>query len=105
MGWEVRNGTLYYYVKSIEEGRVKSGYMGTGDLAQAMGYLRALEMLARVRRLELPAVQVNIGARQVNQLVTGLASPPTLPLRGTDAPLPGEGRQRRRQRLPAAEPE
>lgn len=31
-------------------------------------YLRAVESLARVRRLRLPAVQVNIGAQQVNQM-------------------------------------
>ncbi|MBW7959672.1 MAG: hypothetical protein H3C69_08950 [Candidatus Promineofilum sp.] len=31
-------------------------------------YLRACETLARVRRLRLPAVQVNIGAQQVNQV-------------------------------------
>lgn len=31
-------------------------------------YLRAVESLARVRRLRLPAVQVNIGAQQVNQV-------------------------------------
>ena len=31
-------------------------------------YLRATETLARVRRLQLPAVQVNIGAQQVNQV-------------------------------------
>lgn len=31
-------------------------------------YLRATETLARVRRLQLPAVQVNIGAQQVNQI-------------------------------------
>lgn len=31
-------------------------------------YLRACETLARVRRLNLPAVQVNIGAQQVNQV-------------------------------------
>jgi len=31
-------------------------------------YLRAVETLARVRRLRLPAVQVNIGAQQVNQV-------------------------------------
>ena len=31
-------------------------------------YLRAIESLARVRRLKLPAVQVNIGAQQVNQV-------------------------------------
>lgn len=31
-------------------------------------YLRAIESLARVRRLRLPAVQVNIGAQQVNQV-------------------------------------
>ena len=30
-------------------------------------YLRATETLARVRRLQLPAVQVNIGAQQINQ--------------------------------------
>ncbi len=34
-------------------------------------YLRAIETLARVRRLNLPAVQVNIGAQQVNQVRTG----------------------------------
>lgn len=32
-------------------------------------YLRATETLARVRRLQLPAVQVNIGAQQVNQVM------------------------------------
>ncbi len=32
-------------------------------------YLRAIEALARVRRLNLPAVQVNIGAKQVNQVM------------------------------------
>ncbi len=31
-------------------------------------YLRAIETLARVRRLQLPAVQVNIGNQQVNQV-------------------------------------
>ena len=31
-------------------------------------YLRAIETLARVRRLQVPAVQVNIGAQQVNQV-------------------------------------
>jgi hypothetical protein len=31
-------------------------------------YLRSTETLARVRRLQLPAVQVNIGAQQVNQV-------------------------------------
>lgn len=30
-------------------------------------YLRATETLARVRRLQLPAVQVNIGNQQINQ--------------------------------------
>lgn len=33
-------------------------------------YMRAIESLARVRRLRLPAVQVNIGAQQVNQVNT-----------------------------------
>lgn len=36
--------------------------------AAGRGYLRAIETLARVRRLRLPAVQVNIGAQQVNQV-------------------------------------
>jgi hypothetical protein len=31
-------------------------------------YLRAIESLARVRKLRVPAVQVNIGAQQVNQV-------------------------------------
>lgn len=31
-------------------------------------YLRAIETLARVRRMRLPAMQVNIGAQQVNQV-------------------------------------
>lgn len=31
-------------------------------------YLRAIESLARVRRLRLPTMQVNIGAQQVNQM-------------------------------------
>ncbi len=33
-------------------------------------YLRAAEALARVRRLQLPAVQVNIAERQLNQVNT-----------------------------------
>lgn len=33
-------------------------------------YLRACETLARVRRLGLPMLQVNIGAQQVNQVQT-----------------------------------
>jgi len=33
-------------------------------------YLRAVENLARVRRLQLPAVQVNIAEQQVNQVNT-----------------------------------
>lgn len=33
-------------------------------------YLRACETLARVRRLQLPAVQVNIAEQQVNQVNT-----------------------------------
>lgn len=32
-------------------------------------YLRACETLARVRRLNLPAMQVNIGGQQVNQVM------------------------------------
>ena len=31
-------------------------------------YLRATETLARVRRLQLPTMQINIGAQQVNQV-------------------------------------
>lgn len=34
-------------------------------------YLRACETLARVRRLQLPAMQVNIAEQQVNQVNTG----------------------------------
>lgn len=34
-------------------------------------YLRACESLARVRRLRLPAVQVNIAEKQVNQVMIG----------------------------------
>ena len=33
-------------------------------------YLRAIETLARVRRMNLPAMQVNIAAQQVNQVNT-----------------------------------
>lgn len=33
-------------------------------------YLRATETLSRVRRLQLPAVQVNIAERQLNQVTT-----------------------------------
>ncbi len=50
---------------------------GLGPLGPAAGGgaealpARAMEMLARLRRLELPAVQVNIGAQQVNQVKMG----------------------------------
>ena len=36
--------------------------------AEQRRYLRATETLARVRRLQLPTMQINIGAQQVNQV-------------------------------------
>lgn len=48
---------------------LNQGYFWERRLSAAQRrYLRAIETLARVRRLNLPAVQVNIGAQQMNQV-------------------------------------
>lgn len=46
MGWEDRNGKLYYYAKEREGGRVVSRYIGAGDLA------RLVEMMEAGRRVD-----------------------------------------------------
>lgn len=35
MGWETRGNNQYYYRKLIENGRIRSVYIGTGPLADA----------------------------------------------------------------------
>ncbi len=39
MGWEERNGRLYYYEKRREGRRVVSQYVGTGTFAEACAVL------------------------------------------------------------------
>lgn len=41
MGWEMRNGRLYYYQKVREGGKVISRYLGRGELAVLIGQFEA----------------------------------------------------------------
>lgn len=43
MGWEQRNGRMYYYRKERVAGQVLSHYVGTGDIASLMATLDAEE--------------------------------------------------------------
>jgi hypothetical protein len=47
MGWEKRSNGLYYYRKRREGGRVVSEYVGSGELAQAIATLDALDRQRR----------------------------------------------------------
>lgn len=61
----------YAYGRGTAEGNfnmAQGAYWEKRVSAAQRRYLRAVESLARVRRLRLPAVQVNIGAQQVNQV-------------------------------------
>ncbi len=60
----------YVYNRSIVSGmNMRQGEHWERRLSAAQRrYLRAVETLARVRRLQLPAVQINVGAQQVNQV-------------------------------------
>ena len=61
----------YVYGRNTAEGNfnmAQGAYWEKRVSAAQRRYLRAIETLARVRRLQLPTVQVNIGAQQVNQI-------------------------------------
>ena len=56
MGWEERPGGLYYYRKERVDGKVRSVYVGTGPLAEAVAQLDISHALNReADRLELQA--------------------------------------------------
>ena len=56
MGWEQRGNNSYYYKKEREGSRVRSVYIGVGDLANLSAELLALEQgdrrLAELRKRE-----------------------------------------------------
>ncbi len=52
MGWEERNGRLYYYEKRREGQRVVSQYVGTGTFAEACAVLNEAEKQKRQRQRE-----------------------------------------------------
>lgn len=61
----------YYHARSLLDGSLtiaQAEFRERRLSAAQRRYLRAIETLARVRRLNLPALQVNIGAQQVNQV-------------------------------------
>ncbi len=43
MGWETRNGSLYYYRKERSAGRVRSVYVGQGEIAVLIAQLDAMK--------------------------------------------------------------
>lgn len=44
MGWELRRGRRYYYLKVRRGGKVKSVYLGNGEAAQAIDSLSKLRL-------------------------------------------------------------
>jgi hypothetical protein len=74
MAWEDRNGTLYYYRKRREHGRVVSEYVGNG-LAGFMGAeqdaedRQAVEHKRReLRKAQLAAAAIDTPLREVEEL-------------------------------------
>lgn len=55
MGWERRGNNLYYYRKKREGSRVKSTYVGRGEIAHLISQFQAsslvVERIARANRL------------------------------------------------------
>ena len=79
MGWEQRGNNSYYYKKEREGSRVKSVYVGRGEIAQMISKLQSsssdLEKLMRARRSidasELEKVEVTLDrAIELTQLFT-----------------------------------
>jgi hypothetical protein len=70
MGWEQRGNNQYYYKKEREGSRVRSVYIGVGDLANLSAELLALEqedrrlaeLRKRQRRQALEALDAEIDA-------------------------------------------
>ena len=43
MGWELRNGNRYYYQKARSGNRVRSIYVGRGDIAELSATIDEIE--------------------------------------------------------------
>jgi hypothetical protein len=52
MGWETRNGKSYYYQKRREGGRVRSRYVGSGEVARFVAMMDAQEKAERILERE-----------------------------------------------------
>lgn len=78
MGWEFRNGARYYYRKERSAGRVRSVYVGRGEVANLTSMLDASRQAElktareneRDERLELDALDRNIDG--LNRLVAAV---------------------------------
>lgn len=71
---------LYSHINNGSQTLAKASYWDKHLEGAQRRYLRAIEALARVRRLKLPAVQVNVaqsGARQLNVATSGGVQPET----------------------------
>ena len=51
MGWETRGGSRYYYRKERNGARVRSVYVGRGDIAELSSTLDELEQVQRETKL------------------------------------------------------
>ena len=74
LSWLKLAYTEYQHTHCLTRGdtTIKAGDFWERRLSAAQRrHLRAVETLARVRRLQLPAVQVNIAEQKVNQVNTG----------------------------------
>lgn len=75
MGWERRGNNQYYYKKEREGSRVKSVYVGRGDVAQIISQIQAsspvLERIARSLKTPETIKQENAEAtlEQVTDLI------------------------------------
>jgi hypothetical protein len=78
MGWEKRGSYEYYYRKEREGSRVKSTYLGRGEIAKMVSQIQSsspvIEKLARSREPnDIKAESAELLFEQVTQLLTEAA--------------------------------
>jgi len=73
MGWEQRGNNRYYYRKEREGSKVKSVYVGRGEIAHMISRLQTdsplLEALARLSRFEKDSEKVDAVLEQTMELI------------------------------------
>ena len=64
MGWEQRGNNQYFYKKERDGSRVKSVYVGRGEIAQMVAQIQSTSPLLEklVRTMKLPAFSNEVAA-------------------------------------------